>query len=57
MYFCYRSCEEGRGETGGQVEGAEALGLVPWDSCAVMLNSEDIDAISCYVDTCCNVNQ
>ena len=34
--FCYRSCKEGRGETGGRVEEAEALGLVPWETCALM---------------------
>ena len=36
MCFCYRSCEEGRGETGSQAEGAEAPELVPWETCTVM---------------------
>ena len=36
MCFCYRSCVEGQEDSGGQAEGAEALGLVPWENCAVM---------------------
>ena len=36
MCFCYRSCEGGRGETGRHAEGAEALELVPWETCTVM---------------------
>ena len=36
MCFCYRSCEEGRGDTGSQAEGAEAPELVPWEICVIM---------------------
>ena len=33
MCFCYRSCEEGRGETGSQAE--LVVELVPWETCSI----------------------
>ena len=35
MCFCYRSCEEGRGEAGNLAEKAEAPELVPWETCSI----------------------
>ena len=46
MCFCYRSCEEGRGETGSQAE--LVVELVPWETCSIAQWSGYIDTLVMY---------